>query len=188
MDNSNYKSMEILQAGLEDILQAPKDLGTLELIVCRPSEDERKILAEGQLDLSEGLLGDNWRFRGSDIMPDGSAHPNQQISIMNTRVVRLLAGEKEHWPVAGDQLYVDLNLSAQNLPPGTALSVGTALLVVTEQPHTGCEKFKSRFGKDAHRFVSSPIGRELNMRGIYARVVRSGIVRPGDPVVKTKSL
>src|SRR5512137_597800 len=106
MENTHHKSMEHLQAGLEDILQAPKDSGTLELIVCRPSEDERLILEEGQLDEYEGLVGDTWRVRGSDIMPDGSAHPNQQISIMNTRVISLLAGEKERWSLAGDQLYV----------------------------------------------------------------------------------
>ena len=188
MENTHHKSMEQLQAGLENILQAPKDGGTLELIVCRPSEDERKTLEEGQLDLYEGLVGDTWRARGSDSMPDGSAHPNQQVSIMNTRVISLLAGDKERWPLAGDQLYVDMDLSGQNLPPGTILSIGGAILKVTEQPHTGCTKFMARFGKDALRFASSPIGRELNMRGIYARVIRAGRIRPGDRVEKAEAV
>lgn len=188
MENPQHKPMELLQAGLENILQTPKDLGTLELIVCRPSENERIILEEGQLDQYEGLVGDTWRACGSAIMPDGSADPNQQISIMNTRVISLLAGEKERWSLAGDQLYVEMDLSAQNLPPGTTLSIGSAIIRVTNQPHTGCDKFMARFGKDAHRFASSPIGRQLNMRGIYARVIRPGIIRPGDTVEKSESI
>lgn len=186
MENTHHKSMEQLQAGLENILYAPKDLGTLELIACRPSENERIILGKAQLDQYEGLVGDTWRVRGSDKTPDGSAHPDQQISIMNSRVIRLLAGEKDRWSLAGDQLYVDMDLSGQNLPPGSYLSIGDAIIMVTDQPHTGCQKFMARFGMDAHRFASSPMGRELNIRGIYARVIRPGTIKPGNIIKKSE--
>ena len=147
MENTHHLSMKQLQAGLDDILQSPKDLGTLELIVSRPAEDKRLILEAGQLDPDQGLVGDSWRVRGSLKTPDGSADLDQQISIMNTRVISLLAVEKERWPLAGDQLYVDMDLSAQNLPPGTNLSIGAAIIMVTDQPHTGCDKFMARFGR-----------------------------------------
>lgn len=169
-----------LEAGLEEIRRAPKDAGPLVLIVRRPRVDAREVIAEGLLDPSEGLVGDSWRERGSSRTPDGSAHPEMQLNIMNARAIALVAQEKERWPLAGDQLYLDLDLSGANLPAGTLLSLGEAVIEVTAPPHTGCNKFVARFGLEAMKFVNSKVGRELHLRGINARVIRRGVVRVGD--------
>lgn len=183
MADVTFTSMDQLQAGLDQVLQAPKDQGTLRLIVRRPAVGERQVLAEGHLDLAEGLVGDTWRFRGSRRTDDGSSHPDMQLNIMSARVIAMLAAE-DRWALAGDQLYIDLDLSSANLPPGTRLAIGSAIIVVTDQPHTGCGKFVERFGVDAMRFVNSPVGRELRLRGLNARVVQPGVIRPGDRVTK----
>jgi hypothetical protein len=179
-----HLTMAELEAGLDAIRRSPGDNGKLELIVRRPQVDAREILDEGHLDLVEGLVGDTWRVRSSSRTEDGSAHPDMQLNIMNARVIALLARERERWQLAGDQLYVDMDLSYANLPPGTHLTLGSAVIAVTDQPHTGCKKFMARFGLDALQFVSSPAGKALNMRGINARVVRPGVVRVGDIVKK----
>lgn len=176
--------MEELQAGVDDIRRAPSSEGVLRLIVRRPKVEEREILEEAQLDTVEGLVGDTWRLRKSTRTVDGSPHPDMQLNIMNARVAALLAVERDRWPLAGDQLYVDLDLSTGNLPAGTQLALGTAVIEVTDQPHTGCGKFVSRFGMDAMKFVNSPLGRELCLRGINAKVVRPGTIRSGDAVRK----
>jgi hypothetical protein len=173
-----------LEAGLPEIRRAPADDGKVELIVRRPGPEEREVLAQGQLDPEEGLVGDCWRQRGSRATTDGSAHPEMQVTLMNARVAALVARDRDRWPLAGDQLYVDLDLSTANLPPGTRLELGSAEIEITDQPHTGCGKFVRRFGVDAMRFVNTPLGRELNLRGIYARVVRAGTVRAGDAIRK----
>ncbi len=173
-----------LEAGLGHIRQAPRDAGTLALIVRRPAVDEREVLTTGELDMSEGLVGDNWRPRGSSRTADGSAHPEMQLNIINARLVALIAPDAARRPLAGDQLHVDLDLSDANLPPGTRLAVGSAVIEVTSQPHTGCNKFKARFGADALKFVNSPVGKELHLRGINARVVQGGQIAVGDVVRK----
>ena len=155
----------------------------LELIVRRPSIGEREVLDEGQLDIVEGLVGDTWRTRSSRRSKDGR-HPDMQLNIMNARVIALVAQDRERWHLAGDQLFMDLDLSAENLPPGTRLAVGSAVIEVTAQPHTGCEKFVSRFGLDAMKFVNSPLGRQLNLRGINARVLKPGTIRVRDVAKK----
>ena len=142
------------------------------------------MLATGVLDVSEGLVGDNWRTRGSSRTADGSAHPEMQLNIINARLVALIAPDAARRPLAGDQLHVDLDLSAENLPPGTRLAIGSAIVEVTAQPHTGCNKFKARFGADALKFVNSPVGKELHLRGINARVVQGGQIAVGDAVRK----
>jgi len=175
-----HLTTEELHAGLEGIRQSPKDEGVLELIVRRPRIGEREVVDEGQLDIVDGLVGDTWSTRGSRRSKDGLAHPDMQLNIMNARVIALVAQDRERWHLAGDQLFIDLDLSAENLPPGTRLAVGSAVIEVTDQPHTGCQKFVSRFGLDAMMFVNSPIGRELNLRGINARVVKPGTIRVRD--------
>jgi hypothetical protein len=169
-----------LEAGLDKIRRAPKDEGVLELIVRRPAVDEREVLAEGELDLDEGLVGDSWKRRSSKTTPDGSPNPEMQLNIMNARVIALVAQDRDRWQLVGDQLFLDLDLSAENLPAGTRLSLGAAVIEVTPPPHLGCQKFVARFGLEAMRFVNSSLGRELHLRGINAKVVQAGVIRVGD--------
>jgi hypothetical protein len=173
-----------LEAGLADVHQSPKDSGVLEMIVRRPQVGAREILDEGQLDLSDGLVGDSWKIRSSRRTADGSPHPDMQLNLINARLVALVAQDRGRWHLAGDQLYVDLDLSAGNLPPGTRLAIGTAVIEVTAEPHTGCSKFVERFGADAMQFVNSSERRDLHLRGINARVVHPGVLRVGDTVSK----
>jgi hypothetical protein len=173
-----------LSAGLDHVRASPADQGTVELVVRRPTVDAREVVAEAHLDPVDGLVGDSWRARGSSSTDDGSADPLRQITLMNARAAQLVAGTEERWPLAGDQLYVDLDLSVDNLPPGTRVALGSAVVEVTEPPHRGCDKFAARFGRDALRFVNSVEGRALNLRGINTRVVSAGVVRPGDPARK----
>jgi hypothetical protein len=180
MNEVRHLTKEELQAGLEHILKSPKNAGVLELIVRRPDVNLRETLEAAELDAVRGLVGDSWVKRGSSRTPDGSSHPHMQLNVMNSRVISLLAVEKSRWQLAGDQLYIDLDLSEENLPAGTQLSLGSAIIEVTPPPHTGCEKFVSRFGVEATKFVNSPHGRQLHLRGVNARVIQSGIVRIGD--------
>lgn len=179
-----HLTMAELEAGLEEIRRAPRDEGILQLIVRRPRIEEREVLEEGELDPVKGLLGDCWMTRGSSATADGSAHPDMQLNIMNARVAALVAQHKDRWQLAGDQLYIDMDLSAENLTPGTQLAIGTAVIEVTPQPHTGCKKFVSRFGLDATKFVNSSVGRELHLRGINAKVVQPGVIRVGQVAKK----
>ena len=169
-----------LEDGLAEIRRSPKEVGTVELIVRRPAEEEREVLAEAKLDPVKGVVGDRWHGRGS-------GHLDRQVTLMNARVAALVAQTREDWPLAGDQLYVDLDLSDAHLPPGTRLEVGTAVLEVTAEPHNGCGKFSRRFGVDALKFVNSDVGRELNLRGVNARIVTGGDVRTGDVIRRAGS-
>jgi hypothetical protein len=182
----NHRTTAELEAGLEEIRRSPPDEGLLLLIVRRPRVGEREVMDEAELDTVAGLVGDTWNVRRSSRTPDGSPHPDMQLNLMNARAVALIAGEKSRWPLAGDQLYVDLDLSAANLPAGTRLALGSAIIEVTAQPHAGCAKFMDRFGPDALRFVNSPIGKELHLRGVNAKVVRSGRIRPDALVRKLR--
>ncbi len=179
------RTAEELDAGLDEVRRSPDDVGRVELIVRRPDIGEREEVGEAELDLDHGLVGDNWGPRGSRHTEDGSAEPERQLTVMNARAAALFAEEPERRSLAGDQLFVDLDLSGENLPPGTRLALGTAVIEVTVLPHTGCAKFRQRFGPAASKLVASPVGRELNLRGINARVVVAGVVRVGDEVRKT---
>ena len=180
-----HLTQDELTAGLNEILKSPKDKGVLNLIVRRPETDQREVLEEGTLDPAFGLQGDNWLSRGSRSTADGKAHPEMQLNIMNSRVINLVAQDRERWALAGDQLFIDLDLSPENLPPGTRIAIGSAVIEVTAEPHTGCKKFVARFGKDAMIFVNSGVGKKLNLRGINAKVVQAGTVQTGDLAEKT---
>ena len=173
-----------LQAGLGHVRESPPDHGTVEMIVRRPAVDEREVLAVGTLDADAGLVGDTWQVRGSSRTPDGSAHPGMQLTVINSRAALLVAQDPDRRMLAGDQLYVDLDLSPANLPAGTRLAVGSAVIEVSEEPHLGCAKFAARFGEEALRFVNSRVGRGLRLRGLNARILTSGTVRPGDRISK----
>lgn len=180
LGNAIHLGADELQSGLERIRQSPKDRGAVEMIVRRPATDQRETISRGELDASEGLVGDNWLRRGNSRTPDGAADPEMQLNIMNSRVIDLVATTRDRWPLAGDQVYVDLDLSKENLPSGTQLQLGTAIIEVTAIPHTGCKKFVARFGLEAMKFVNSGLGKKLCLRGINAKVIRSGMFEVGD--------
>ena len=173
-----------LEAGLDEILRSPKDEGTLRLIVRRPDIGAREVVETGELDREEGLVGDRWFKHEGARSSDGTLRFEMQLTIMNSRVIALVAQEKERWPLSGDQLFIDMDLSTQNMPTGTRLALGSALIEVTGEPHANCQKFAASFGIDAMKLVHSPLGRRLQLRGINARVVQSGTIRVDDAVRK----
>jgi hypothetical protein len=184
IDEMHLTALE-LEAGLDEIRRSPRNVGTLELIAIRPAENEREVLDEGVLDVAEGLLGDTWGVRGSRHTADGSASVECQVDLMNARTAALVAQTKDRWALAGDQLYVDFDLSEENAPPGTRLAIGAeAILEITPPPHTGCKKFAARFGLEAMKFVNSPVGKQLHLRGVNATVIQGGAIRTGDLVRK----
>ncbi len=180
MTTARQLNTEELEQGLEHILGSPKDQGALELIVIRPDVDQREVVDEARLDTEQGLVGDSWLGRGNRHTPDGAADPDRQLTVMNSRVVELVADDPDRRGLAGDQLYLDMDLSGANLPPGTQLAIGDAVIEVTEPPHIGCKKFAERFGKDAVVFVNTGLGKTLSFRGINAKVIQPGDIRVGD--------
>jgi hypothetical protein len=179
-----HLTIQELEAGLDEIRRAPRDRGALCLIVRRPAVNTREVIEEGHLDLVMGLVGDSWGARRSSRSRTGSAHPDMQLNVMNARAIALVAQSPDRWALAGDQLYIDLDLSGDNLPAGARVGLGSAVIEVTEQPHTGCGKFAARFGADAVKFVNSPEGKRLRLRGLNARVVQPGVIRVGDIATK----
>jgi hypothetical protein len=171
-----------LEAGLGDIKRSPLDNGTLQMIVGRPAVDEREVLGEGRLDLVDGLVGDTWRTRENTTRPDGSADPEAQLTVMNSRLAALVAGTPDHGGLAGDQLYIDFDLSVRHLAAGSRLQMGEAVIEITAKPHRGCAKFAARFGNEALRFVNTGEGLALNLRGRNAKVVMPGAIKRGDAV------
>lgn len=181
-----HRDAEILLAGVDDVRRSSQDVGTLHALVVRPAKYERRSLGTATLDLALGVVGDTWIERGSRRTADGGPNPDAQVTVMNSRAVDLVAGSRDRWPLAGDQLYVDLDLSVTNLPTGTLLTIGDAQLEVTAAPHTGCAQFTERFGVEALRLTATPDGRELRLRGINTKVVRAGDIAVGDSVHVTR--
>jgi MOSC domain-containing protein YiiM len=173
-----------LNAGLPEILRSPSNGGVVVQITARPDKELRELRERSEVTPQEGLPGDRWARHCSRKLPDGSLNPDTQLTLMNSRAAALVAGEKERWPLAGDNLLVDLDLSESNLPAGQRLKLGGAILEITAQPHTGCAKFSSRFGVGALKFVNSPEGKKLRLRGIHARVVQAGAIAVGDRIEK----
>ena len=179
-----HRTTAELEAAVADFRNSPSGLGSLELVVRRPAVGQGEVLSEARLTFADGVEGDTWNVRGSKRTADGGPHPDMQLNVINSRLSRFIAVDPDRMALAGDQLHVDFDLSEANVPPGTRLAIGTAVIEVTDQPHTGCQKFGARFGGDAWRFVNSPVGKELHLRGINAKVVVEGTIRPGDEVVK----
>jgi len=178
----HHRSLADLDAGLDHVRAAPKDGGTLVWIVRRPATGTREVLEAAELDPRCGVVGDNWAARRKAGREHEPPDPRRMVNVMSARAAALIAGDPEHWAPAGDQLYLDLDVSVDNLPAGTRLRIGSAVLEITEPPHTGCAKFQARFGADALRFVNSPAGKALRLRGFNAKVVQGGTVRRGDAV------
>ena len=184
VNSESQPTIDELQAGLHHIRQSPADSGPLRMIVQRPDVDQRRVVAEGTLDVAAGLVGDSWQSRGSTRTPDGGPNPDAQVTVINSRLITLIAQTEDRWPLAGDQLVIDLDMSMDNLPTGTQISIGSAVIEVSEEPHTGCSKFSQRFGHDALRFISTPTGQDLRLRGVNTRVVQSGAIHVGDTATK----
>ena len=175
-----YLGSDELDAGLPHIRRSPADAGPLQMIVQRPGVDQREVVTQGTLDVDAGLVGDGWLTRGSPRTPDGGPNPAAQVTVINARLIALLAQTEDRWPLAGDQLVIDLDLSEENLPPGARFAIGSAVLEISAEPHTGCAKFAQRFGHDALRFISTPTGQALRLRGVNTRVIQSGPINVGD--------
>jgi hypothetical protein len=181
---SKHLSREELAAGLDHILAAPADHGRLEMIVIRPAPGERQELESVNLSLAGGAEGDHWALGCWKSTEDGRPHPDVQICIMNARCIGHVAGDRGRWPSAGDTLFIDLDLSPENLPTGQRLTLGTAVLEITAEPHAGCASFSAHYGRDATVFVNTGPGKANRLRGLYARVVTDGRVSVGDHAVK----
>ncbi|MEO1505331.1 MAG: MOSC domain-containing protein [Pseudomonadota bacterium] len=178
------RSMSELEAALPDILTAPKDVGRVDMIISRPEHGARTLLQQAHLSLAEGVEGDHWSkgcWRTDDA---GSPHPDVQICLMMSRCIRAIAGDLAFWPPAGDNLFIDMDLTPSNTPPGTRLALGGVELLITQEPHNGCQSFIDRYGRDACLFVNTGKGKELRLRGIYGRVIQDGVVSVGDEVRK----
>lgn len=173
-----------LWTGWEQLEPSPTDIGTIEMMIRRPNVDEREEVEEATFDTKEGLVGDNWLTRGSSSTSDGSAHPEAQITLMNSRVVQLLAGDKSRWAIAGDQLFVDFDLSMDNLPAGQRITIGDVVLEISQKPHTGCGKFARRYGAHARKFVMTDRGKQLRLRGVNAQVIQGGTITKNDTIRK----
>jgi MOSC domain-containing protein YiiM len=177
-----------MEAGLDDVLASPREEGRIEAIVVRPAEDERQLRQAAQLTPEGGVEGDRWATESGGLrLPDGRPDPRAQVSLMNVRILRLIAGQEARMELAGDNLIVDLDLSEENMAVGERLRAGEALLEVTDVPHTGCGKFAQRFGPDATRFINASARADLHLRGRYARVIEAGKVRVGDLVQKVRA-
>ncbi len=170
-----------IEAGMAHVAASPKDAGRVEAIFIRPETDEREALQEVRISPEGGVEGDRWSRSGRE---EKAPDPRSQVSLMNVRVLNLIAPDKERWPMAGDNLIVDLDLDVENLPVGQRLSIGNAVLEVTEVPHPGCKKFLARYGKDAMGYINANERKDLRLRGVFAKVIEPGTVSVGDTIDK----
>jgi MOSC domain-containing protein YiiM len=184
IDPSEFRSRAELGARLPEILSAPRQNGTLELIVMRPGRGERVVPDRMEVTAATGLPGDHWITGTGHALEEGVGDPDSQICMMMASCIRAIAGDKTHWPPAGDNFFIDMDLTPANMPPGTRFVIGSAEFVVTELPHNACQLFIDRYGRDACVFVSTGEGKKHRLRGIYSRVTRNGTVSVGDSVRK----
>ena len=181
---AEFRSLSALGELLPRILSAPKDNGTLELIIMRPDHGQRVVPESIDVSANAGLPGDHWVRGTGYALEDGTGNPNAQICMMMASCIQAIAGDKANWPPAGDNLFIDMDLTPSNMPPGTRFVIGSAEFVVTELPHNGCQAFIDRYGRDACIFVNTGEGKKHRLRGIYARVMRDGTISVGDRVQK----
>lgn len=175
-----HVKLDQMEAALPQLISSPKDHSPIEMIIVRPGVDERLVVDEAEIVVGGGIVGDSWSRRPSKRTPDQSPHPDMQITVINRRLLELITDSEARWPLAGDQLVVDFDLSHENLPVGSRIAVGTAVLEATDQPHTGCAKFSQRFGRDALKFVNTKQGMSHRLRGANFKVVQAGTVKVGD--------
>jgi MOSC domain-containing protein YiiM len=178
MMDMKHLTLDELSLGLDHILASPQDGVRVEMLIVRPENDERVTPDSVELSAELGVHGDHWSTG------EYRDEPDIQVAIMNSRVLDLVAGSRDRWPLAGDNIIIDLDLSQENLVPAQKLQAGSAILEITEIPHEGCKKFSTRFGADALRFVNLGRAKELRLRGIYARVVEPGTISVGDRLSK----
>ena len=180
-----HLTAEDIEAHLDYVMDAPADRGRLEAIVVRPASDQRALREAVYLSPEGGLEGDRWAATAAQSVPgDGKDPRAQQVSLMNARLLRLIAADDERMALAGDNLIVDLDLSQANLPAGQKLAIGEVVIQISDQPHTGCGKFAQRFGPDAVRFINAAERKPLRLRGVYARVLEAGTIHTGDAIHK----
>jgi MOSC domain-containing protein YiiM len=178
-----HATRESLDARLPDLRALGTDEGTLELIVVRPREGVRETPDTAELTIEDGLVGDRWH---PHVDGDGRVVRGNQLTIASIHVLGLIADE-ERWPLAGDNLLVSMGLDKESLPTGRRLAIGDTVVVqISEEPHTGCAKYSARFGSDALKFVNSPEGRELRLRGVNAHVIVPGTIAAGDAVRRSR--
>ena len=175
-----FRKTADLQASLDHVLESPKDEGTVEFAQIRPAKGKREARESVHLSTEEGAQGDRWILTAPRDRETGEIWREMQVTLMNARMIEAIAGDRDNWPPAGDQFFVDFDLSAENLPAGTHIGIGTAVLEVSAEPHLGCDRFIERYGIDACRFVNSREGKALRLRGVNCRIVRDGEVRSGD--------
>lgn len=181
---ATHLTTEQIEARLDWVEASPAECGTVEGLCIRPEVNGRQELESCRLSPAEGVDGDFWVRKSFMTLDDGSSDPAVQVAIMNSRAVDVIAGSRDRWKLAGDQLFVDFDLSESNLAPGDRLHVGPAILEITPVPHTGCGMFQERFGAAAVRFYNSKVGKAMRLRGVYAQVVQEGVVSVGDTVRK----
>ena len=177
------KTFDALNVAWDQLDPSPSDNGTVEMIVRRPAGEQREELQSATFTAAEGLQGDDWLSRGT-IKTGTSPSPDTQVTLMNSRVIQLLSGDKTRWAASGDQLFVDLDISKDNLPAGTQLQMGEVVMEISLTPHTGCSKFARRFGAPARKWIMTDAGKDMRLRGVYARVIQDGVVKVGDKISK----
>jgi hypothetical protein len=184
MSNELHLSLEELQSHLDSIKQSPQDDGILKAIVIRPVSNERVGMESSVVTPDGGVHGDRWAKQAWLNLPEEELEPKAQITVMNSRAAEVIARNRARWPLAGDNLYVDLDLSEDNLQAGQQLSIGSAVFEITPQPHNGCGKFEQRFGAEALKWVNSEEGKHHHLRGIYIKVVKAGVINVDDTITK----